>query len=383
MNYIIIIIVAGIISRFIPALIELVRSVARRFRNSGAILLFGNDEIADAKKLFVKEFSCLPCCSFINNIDATRVFEQINSGSFGRVKAIYQSLYYDWKEEKECFNRSVFVLESGFVAGLGPGYVELYFGLNDYEKAAGVVNTLVSLKAGVKDGPNEINIISVSKSGLELKPLEINATALDIEKYYNDDFVAVDKLIRERLLKVQDKGIILLHGLPGTGKTTYLRHIVGCLKKKVLFVSPAVACDLMNPEFIDLLINNPNSVLVIEDAENIIMDRKFTSNSSVSNLLNLSDGLLSDCLNVQIICTFNNALEMVDNALLRKGRLIAKYEFGRLDIHKSQQLSDHLGFDTMVTRYMTLAEIANQHEMVFESKQVQVLGFRRDAVLEN
>ena len=64
----------------------------------------------------------------------------------------------------------------------------------------------------------------------------------------------------------------------------------------------------MNPEFIDLLIDNPNAVLIIEDAENIIMDRKINNNSSVSNLLNISDGLLSDCLNVQIICTFNSAL---------------------------------------------------------------------------
>ena len=108
-----------------------------------------------------------------------------------------------------------------------------------------------------------------------------------------------------------------------------------------------------------------------------------SSQSSVSNLLNISDGLLSDCLNVQIICTFNSELNMVDNALLRKGRLIARYEFGKLDVAKAQQLSKHFGFDTIVNKPMTLSEIANQHEMVFENKQVQVLGFRRDVVLEN
>jgi ATP-dependent 26S proteasome regulatory subunit len=84
----------------------------------------------------------------------------------------------------------------------------------------------------------------------------------------------------------------------------------------------------MNPEFIDLLIDNPNAVVIIEDAENIMMDRKYNSDSSVSNLLNLSDGLLSDCLSVQIICTFNNSINLIDAALMRKGRLIAKYEFG-------------------------------------------------------
>src|SRR5207244_10467965 len=99
----------------------------------------------------------------------------------------------------------------------------------------------------------------------------------------------------------------------------------------------------MNPDFIQLLIDNPNTVLIIEDAENIIIDRKYNSGSSVSNLLNISDGLMADFLNVQLICTFNSSLTLVDNALMRKGRLIAKYEFGKLGVAKAQQLSKHFG----------------------------------------
>ena len=138
----------------------------------------------------------------------------------------------------------------------------------------------------------------------------------------------------------------------------------------------------MNPEFIDLLIDNPNAVLVIEDAENIIMDRKYSS-SSVSNLLNISDGLLSDCLNVQIICTFNSALNLVDSALLRKGRLIAKYEFGKLTAEKSQGLSNHLGLDQLIVKPQTLAEITNPDQLNFDMPQVNVIGFRREMVMEN
>jgi SpoVK/Ycf46/Vps4 family AAA+-type ATPase len=99
----------------------------------------------------------------------------------------------------------------------------------------------------------------------------------------------------------------------------------------------------MNPEFIELLIDNPNTVVIIEDAENIIMDRRTTGGSSVSNLLNISDGLLADFLNVQLICTFNSSLTMIDSALMRKGRLIAKYEFGKLSREKAQALSTHFG----------------------------------------
>ena len=150
-----------------------------------------------------------------------------------------------------------------------------------------------------------------------------------------------------------------------------------------MFVSPSVASNLMNPEFMDLLIDNPNSILVIEDAENIIMDRRYSSQSSVSNLLNISDGLLSDCLNVQIICTFNSELSFVDSALLRKGRLIAKYEFGKLDVIKANRLSNHLGLLNEITKPMTLAEITNPDDNHYEPKQMNAIGFRREMVLEN
>ena len=144
-----------------------------------------------------------------------------------------------------------------------------------------------------------------------------------------------------------------------------------------------MAADITSPDFIELLVSNPNSVLIIEDAENVIMDRKLNNNASVSNLLNISDGLLADFLNVQLICTFNNSLTLVDSALMRKGRLIAKYEFGKLGVEKAQRLSDHLGFNNVIAKPMTIAEIANPDEKEAIQPQVQVMGFRRQEVMMN
>ncbi|CAF3347024.1 unnamed protein product, partial [Rotaria socialis] len=76
-----------------------------------------------------------------------------------------------------------------------------------------------------------------------------------------------------------------------------------------------------------------------------------------------SDGLLGDAMHQQIIATFNCDLTAVDPALLRKGRLIANYEFNKLDLESSKILSDKLGFGTeSVTEPMTLAEIYNQSD---------------------
>jgi hypothetical protein len=294
-------------------------------------------------------------------------------------KHCYRGYY---KNERPEFYQAMVVLNNECVLEFYSGNCYVQHGCETESFVAELITFLHSFKEKQRRKPLEINMIVRNGSNLELRAMEVKRTKLDLDLFYEDDFKRTDEIIRKRLGNKKDKGIVLLHGLPGTGKTTYLRYLVSKLKKRILFLSPNIAGNLVDPEFVQLLINNPGSVLVIEDAENIIMDRKTNSNSSVSNLLNISDGLLADFLNVQVICTFNSALTLVDSALMRKGRLIAKYEFGKLGVAKSQRLSDHLGFDTIITRPMTVAEIANQHEEDQRTKQVETIGFRRN-YLEN
>lgn len=337
--------------------------------------IFNNDYI-EVRALYLQEFGETPCIYYIGNINSLQAIEYISSGAAGKVLATYHRNYYNWEDQKEQRAITIFILENKVLIEVCNHGVDILH-YNDPDYAAKLVEALIPFKNPEKEEDYEINIITHTSSGLDLKPLEIKPTLLDIDLYYNDDFKEVDAVIKERLSTQNDKGIVLLHGLPGTGKTTYLRHLIGRLKKKVLFVSPAAAANLMNPEFMDLLIDHPNAVLIIEDAENIIMDRRSSSHSSVSNLLNISDGLLSDCLNVQIICTFNNALHLVDGALMRKGRLIAKYEFGKLGVEKARRLSNHLGLQQPISEPMTLAEITNPTDKDYTPAKVNVIGFKR------
>jgi hypothetical protein len=115
---------------------------------------------------------------------------------------------------------------------------------------------------------------------------------------------------------------------------------------------------------------------VIEDAENIIMDREQNENSPVSTLLNISDGLLADCLNIQVICSFNTDLSKIDTALMRKGRLIARYEFRELEVEKARKLSQKLGHPGMIEKPITLSDIYNRGDMDFEQpKRKRAIGF--------
>ncbi len=335
----------------------------------------------DCKAYYMYTYQKVPCITWIDQVNSERVLKHIKAEYADAITGIFQNSKYNRKKKKSLYFTTIILLKDDCLVELGDGYCEVLHTEKDYRMAETLMKEVSKFKRREKKKNFEINLITKDSYGLGLKPMEIKKTKLNLGLYYEDDFKEIDNRIQERLMKKDDKGIVLLHGLPGTGKTTYLRYLIGRLKKKVMFLSPAVAGNLMNPDFMDLLIDNSNSVLVIEDAENIIMDRRISNDSSVSNLLNISDGLLADFLNVQVICTFNHPLSMVDSALMRKGRLIAKYEFGKLGIEKAQRLSDHLKMQQTITKPMTIAEIANPGDAEVKQERIEVMGFRRDVMM--
>jgi hypothetical protein len=129
--------------------------------------------------------------------------------------------------------------------------------------------------------------------------------------------------------------------------------------------------------FTEFLIDNKNIILVIEDAEDLIISRENHPNSQLSFLLNLTDGLLADSLGIQIIATFNTELKNIDKALLRKGRLTAIYEFKPLTVDRTNTLLNTLGIKDFTTKKpMILADIFNYNTDNFsESKSTKSIGF--------
>jgi nucleoside-triphosphatase THEP1 len=336
--------------------------------------IFGNG-LLESKSFYLYYFNALPNVSFIYTINGEKALAAFKTAFSDRIVTIYSREEIGDKDKEYKHDLALVVLNNESLIEFGEDYCEILHNGKSEDFIKEVTAVVRKNRTREKRKKFEINLLTTGERGLALKSMEFKRTKLDLSLYYEDDFRAVDQMIYKRLNTNDDKGIVLLHGLPGTGKTTYLRYLIGRLKKRVLFLSPAVAANIMQPDFIDLLIDNPNTILVIEDAENIIMDRKTTGNSSVSNLLNLSDGLLADCMNVQVVCTFNSDLSQIDGALMRKGRLIAKYEFGKLSVPKAQHLSGKQGFHTVIQQPMTIAEVMNQHEPSFEKKEIPI-GFR-------
>jgi len=352
-------------------------SVTQRILDAGNIF---DRSFLDSKTLYMSCYQQAPCMTWVSQIDMDKVVAYIMKAYAPATRNIYQYSEWNTKRRRPEIYRTLILLEERYMIEIAFDYCQVLYTYADHDKAKQLLKEVSRFKRREKKSRFSIDLVMKDIDGIQLKSMDIKRTKLDLGLYYEDDFREVDTLIRKRLNKKEDKGIVLLHGLPGAGKTTYLRHLVGSIRKKVLFLSPSAADQIMNPDFMDLLIDHPDCVLVIEDAENIIMDRKVNGSSSVSNLLNISDGLLADALRIQIVCTFNHSLSLVDGALMRKGRLIAQYEFGKLSVEKSQRLSEHLGFKSRIHRPMTIAESAQQGENDQDMMQrVQIVGFRRHA----
>ena len=239
-----------------------------------------------------------------------------------------------------------------------------------------ITSTLLDLKRKVITNNNRINLIISNDNLLDSTRFNLPPQSVDIELHYGKKFLPIYDKIVDKLKKPNEKGLVLFHGEPGTGKTTLVKYLSTQLDKDIFFIPQTLVHSLASPALLPFFFNNKNSILVIEDAEKVLGARENAGSANyVSTILNLTDGILGDCLNLQIIATINTKKEKLDEALLRKGRLIAEYEFKRLDVQESNNLLNHLSKKYVTDTPMTLAEIFNLEDKLIRKEREESVGF--------
>lgn len=200
----------------------------------------------------------------------------------------------------------------------------------------------------------------------EIVPLDAH-TLLDektLSLHYGTDSREWHQQIADKFRK-SHHGLSIFEGPPGTGKTSYLRHLMGVLKEshRFYFIPPATMGVLSNPDFIGFWADQRRRhadrkfVVVLEDADAALMSRAADNRDQVSAILNLTDGMLADFLRLQIICTINCQTAELDQALLRPGRLLCHRFFRRLNHAEANRLAESLGRSLTAVRDYSLAEV--------------------------
>jgi hypothetical protein len=233
------------------------------------------------------------------------------------------------------------------------------------EAAAEAVGLLKEYRRPEARKPS-FKLISVTGSQPSAQPVKLDRASLlseqELALHYGDGFDGWERAWLERL-RQRSSGLSIFHGPPGCGKTSYVRHLMARLLDTFEFYFMPVSTfdSLDSPRFVRFWLEEAEGgkrrIAVVEDAESLLLPRNEGSQSSVSSLLNATDGLLGDHLRLQIIATTNAPVRELDPALTRPGRLVGVREFGRLAPAQARRLAEAKGIVLPDQQDFSLAEI--------------------------
>lgn len=309
-------------------------------------------------RLYHAYFNIIPNLKVVRKINQKKLIEWILENLKDEITLKHYAESYDHDAKNMSYDDLFYILNNKVLLNIYSSNIYILFPVDEEEYAINLVNSFLTFIQKPTKKTTEISLIVNGRHGLDTKELEIKKPKIDFKLHYNDDFKNVHDTIVSNIRKSKTQGLYLFHGKPGTGKSTYIKYLMHLQSKTVIFLSPNMAANLDNMALTEFLMDSPNCVLVIEDAEDLIISRDQFHNSKLSFLLNLTDGILGESLGIQIIATFNTDLKNIDKALLRKGRLTAIYEFKELELDKTNALLDKLGHPKS-DKPLILADIFN------------------------
>lgn len=161
-----------------------------------------------------------------------------------------------------------------------------------------------------------------------------------IRANYSESTVdSLDRLMALRPDQVTGR-LLLLHGPAGTGKTTAVRALArewrdwcqvdSVIDPEMLFTDPSYLTTVVLGEQRQDEARRWR-LLVLEDCDELVgADAKQDSGQALSRLLNLTDGLLGQGLDILVCLTTNENVARLHPAVVRPGRCLAEIELGPL-----------------------------------------------------
>jgi hypothetical protein len=277
------------------------------------------------------------------------------------------------------------LLGSDLVITLGLGeygdlrVYQIFYTQDSVNEALGIVQDLREFQKTLRIDNNErsiqVKFVMFRMGTMAIYDKTINLKDdLSCPALYPEDIPEKEMI---EFLKSDESGIIILHGVPGGGKSTYIKHLILEYPEILFHLVDGGTVDKLD-QFKKAIIENSVSrkiigrtdqdkrkhkAYIIEDCEKILAPRNgIQCNAGMSDLLNLSDGIIGDLSGCKFILTFNSG-ENIDPAVLRKGRTKFMYEFKPITGPRLEELRKLAGIKELRPRDkekgLTLAEIFN------------------------
>jgi ATPases of the AAA+ class len=224
-----------------------------------------------------------------------------------------------------------------------------------------------------------IYVLVPCSGGITKTSIGLGSCPLTRENYRPEVIKDYDKIVKDLQTRDPLGRLVIFSGPTGTGKTYLIKALMDSLPGIMFLILPSnMTATLSGPEILSALIqasdesacdcpscNNSGGeddetltkpsyappttdkqsphrrrtiALVIEDADSCLSSRATDNISAISSVLNLSDGIIGNCLDLRIIATTNQESKHIDKALLRTGRLSAHVEVNLLDVGQAQEI---------------------------------------------
>ncbi len=243
-------------------------------------------QIVSCERMYFAYFGKIPNMVTLLDIDYNTAVKWIDSNLSNLIikKHILLNTYLGFKEHN--YSQYNYILKNEILleAKQGNGVVVL-FSNETIDNAMALVDELKKIKLYKMFRYKSKISLLIENNGLKLVDLKNKKPSLSMELNYNDDLNGLHNRIIRDLKKKNNSGLFLFHGTPGTGKSTYLRYLMHYTNKRVIFLPPKIAGNLDSPNLVNILVEEPNSILVIEDAENLLTSREKGNESTISMLL--------------------------------------------------------------------------------------------------
>jgi hypothetical protein len=367
------------------------KSLEAPLKETGYGMFVDRTTYIDCLKVFYAYFSTIGSMIFIYGLDPKPLSLYIEENFKADIINIHQSRIFVRPKKQIMMRNILYILKNKMIVDiLNDGTTVICFTRMNAKEAKRISE--IFIKQFTKKREKEksyISVITKSFEGLrtvELETKQFPKPYLLLKNNYNDNLLQFHHNLLAKLKK-NESGIALLHGQPGGGKSFFIKVLISQLpNKRIIFLPTRFAQNLDNLELTNFLLENPNSLLIVEDADDLIRSREGKEgNSNISMLLNIADGILGDSLKIQFLCTVNTALTNIDPAILRAGRCMGTYLFDKLSVEKSNRLmaelckGKSLAEPIIFNEPKTLAEIFNTKDAAvidYKVNNFKPIGFR-------